>query len=130
MDAVNPIVLSRQKYIGISSQLSVANNITQPGAGFCLPGMSINIILRVAAYRKKGRYTIAIIQPAEAKTSIIYRRIGSTTYKVRVHFSGTAQETINDKILRLIQREAVTNGADCGTMDIPQTSQPLEGSSA
>jgi hypothetical protein len=101
----------------------------QPEAGFCLPGMSTNIILRVATYRKKGRYIIAIIQPAEAKTSIIYRRIGSTTYKVRVHFSDTAQETINDKILRLIQREAVTNGADCGIMGVPQTSQPLEGSS-
>ena len=92
-------------------------------------GTSTNIILRVATYRKKGRYTIAIIQPAEAKTSIIYRRIGSTTYKVRVHFSDTAQETMNDKILRLIQREAVTNGADCGIMGTPQTSQPLEGSS-
>lgn len=83
----------------------------------------------VAAYRKKGRYTIAIIQPAEAKTATIYRRIGSTTYKVQVHFSDTAQETINDKILRLIQREAVTNAADCGIMGIPQMSQPLEGSS-
>ena len=92
-------------------------------------GTSTNIILRVATYRKKGRYTIAIIQPAEAKTSIIYRRIGSTTYKVRVHFSDTSQETMNDKILRLIQREAVTNGVSCGTIGIPQTSQPLEGSS-
>ncbi len=99
------------------------------GLAFCLPGTSTNIILRVAPYRKKGRHTIAIIQPAEAKTTTIFRRIGSTTYKVRVHFSDTAQETINDKILRLIQREAVTNGVDCGTMDIPQTSQPLEGSS-
>nr|WP_289691910.1 transposon-encoded TnpW family protein [Enterocloster clostridioformis] len=55
--------------------------------------------------------------------------MGSTTYKVRVHFSETAKEIINDKILRLIQREAVTNGADCGIMSIPQTSQPLERSS-
>jgi len=94
-----------------------------------LPGTSTNIILRVASYRKKGRYTIAIIQPAEAKTSTIYRRIGSTTYEVRVHFSDTAQETINDKILHLIQHEAVTNATDCGTMNIPQMTQPLEGSS-
>ncbi|MDE6590355.1 MAG: transposon-encoded TnpW family protein [Oscillospiraceae bacterium] len=101
----------------------------QPGLAFCLPGTSINIIPRVAAYRKKGRYTIAIIQPAEAKTATIYRRIGSTTYKVRVHFSDTAKETINDKILHLIQHEAVTNAADCGTMGLPQMTQPLEGSS-
>ena len=101
----------------------------QPGAGFLSAWNTTNIIPWVATYRKKGRYTIAIIQPAEAKTATIYRRIGSTTYKVRVHFSDTSQETINDKILRLIQREAVTNGAGCGTMGIPQTSQPLEGSS-
>ncbi|MBD5150350.1 MAG: hypothetical protein HDT18_08300 [Oscillibacter sp.] len=44
-----------------------------------------------------------------------------------VHFSETGRETMNDKILHLIQREVVTNGADCGTMGIPQTSQPFEG---
>ncbi|WP_330391958.1 transposon-encoded TnpW family protein [Enterocloster clostridioformis] len=78
---------------------------------------------------QERKANIATIQPAEAKTATIYRRIGSTTYKVRVHFSDTAQETINDKILHLIQHEAVTNTADCGTMSIPQMTQPLEGSS-
>ncbi len=78
---------------------------------------------------QERKANIVIIQPAEAKPATIYRRIGSTTYKVRVHFSDTAQETINDKILHLIQHESVTNGTDCGIMDLPQTSQPLEGSS-
>ena len=99
------------------------------GLAFCVPGTSTTIILRVASYRKKGRQNIATIQPAAANTAILYRRIGSTTYKVRVHFSDTAQETMNDKILHLIQHEAVTNAADCGTMNIPQMTQPLEGSS-
>ena len=35
------------------------------------------------------------------------KRIGSTTYKVSVHFSRTSKETMNDKILRLIKRETV-----------------------
>lgn len=78
---------------------------------------------------QERKANIATIQSAEAKTATIYRRIGSTTYKVRVHFSETAEETMNDKILHLIQRGAVTNGVDCGTIEIPQTSQPLEGSS-
>ena len=78
---------------------------------------------------QERKANIATIQPAEAKTATIYRRIGSTTYKLRVHFSDTAQETMNDKILHLIQHEAVTNTADCGTMNIPQMTQPLEGSS-
>ena len=43
-----------------------------------------------------------------------------------MHFSDTAQENIYNKILRSIHRKAVTNGADCDKMDMPQTSQPLE----
>ena len=129
MDAVKTIVLSRQKYIGTQASFRLQTTLRSRGLAFCVPGTSTTIILRVASYRKKGRQNIATIQPAAANTAILYRRIGSTTYKVRVHFSDTAQETMNDKILHLIRRGAVTNGADCGTMGIPQTSQPLEGSS-
>ena len=34
------------------------------------------------------------------------RRIGSTTYTVGVHFSGTSKDTMDDKIVRLVCREA------------------------
>jgi len=34
------------------------------------------------------------------------RRIGSTTYRVAVHFSKTSSESMNDKIVRLIKNEA------------------------
>jgi len=34
------------------------------------------------------------------------KRIGTTNYKVNVHFSETSKETIGDKIIRLIQSEA------------------------
>lgn len=33
------------------------------------------------------------------------KRIGSTTYVVSVHFSKASTETIEDKILRLLERE-------------------------
>ena len=33
------------------------------------------------------------------------RRIGSTTYLVSVHFSKTGKETIEDKIMRLMESE-------------------------
>ena len=59
----------------------------------------------------------------------MYRRIGSTTYKVRIHFSETAEDTLHDKILHLVQNEAAAKTAACGTMGVPQTGQPLEGSS-
>ena len=35
----------------------------------------------------------------------IIRRIGGTTYKVRVAFSETAAETMEEKILRMIRNE-------------------------
>nr|WP_325305761.1 transposon-encoded TnpW family protein [uncultured Oscillibacter sp.] len=103
--------------------------MTQPGAGFLCAWNIHHHHTTGCVLPQERKANIATIQPAEAKTATIYRRIGFTTYKVRVHFSDTAQETINDKILRLIQREAVTNGADCGIIGTPQTSQPLEGSS-
>ena len=42
-------------------------------------------------------------QPCE--TRIFSKRIGSTTYRVRVHFSRVSLETINDKIMRLVKSE-------------------------
>ena len=42
-------------------------------------------------------------QPCE--TRIFTKRIGSTTYRVRIHFSRMSRETINDKIMRLVKSE-------------------------
>ena len=40
-----------------------------------------------------------------AETADFKKRIGSTTYVVSVHFSKTSRETIEDKILKLIESE-------------------------
>jgi len=37
--------------------------------------------------------------------NIFSKKIGKTNYKVTVHFSETSDETITDKINRLIQKE-------------------------
>jgi len=39
------------------------------------------------------------------------KRIGNTTYRVGVHFSGTNTETARDKIMRLVKTEAQGKGA-------------------
>ena len=44
------------------------------------------------------------------------RRLGSTTYKITVHFSDDDAATMEDKILRLIRNEADTNEPKCGTI--------------
>ena len=49
---------------------------------------------------------------AKDKPPDLVKRIGKTTYRVRVHFSTTSKETMSDKILRLIQNEsAIGKGA-------------------
>ena len=62
--------------------------------------------------------------------SYLTRRIGTTTYKVKVIFSDTEQETMEDKILRLIRNEAVTTGGTCGIIDSPQMSRQSERSAS
>ena len=52
--------------------------------------------------------------------SYMTRRIGGTTYKVKVVFSDTEKETMEDKILRMIRNETVTTGGTCGIIDSPQ----------
>ena len=44
-----------------------------------------------------------------AKPRTLRKRIGSTVYEVSVYFSETNKETIENKIERLIEREAVIN---------------------
>jgi hypothetical protein len=39
------------------------------------------------------------------------RRIGTTTYRVRVHFSPNSKETASDKILRMIKNETAGKAA-------------------
>jgi len=46
------------------------------------------------------------MQSADEKPLHLTRRIGSTTYRVSVHFSGVHKETMGEKITRLIQTEA------------------------
>lgn len=72
----------------------------------------------------------AITQEREAHLTekgftYLTRRIGSTVYKVKVCFSADG-ETMEDKIMRMIQNEALTNGPDCGTIKAPQMSRRSE----
>ena len=57
--------------------------------------------------------------------SYMTRRIGGTTYKVKVVFSDTEKETMEDKILRMIRNETVTTGETCSIIDSPQMSLSL-----
>ena len=58
------------------------------------------------------------------------RRIGSTTYKVKVVFSDNGGETMEEKILRMIRNEGLQNGEERGMMDAPQMSRQSERSAS
>ena len=57
------------------------------------------------------------------------RRIGSTTYKVKVVFLDDG-ETMEEKILRMIRNEGLQNGGERGMMDAPQMSRQSERSAS
>ena len=61
---------------------------------------------------------------ADKNAVFLTRHIGKTTYKVRVYLSETAEETMEDKVLRMIRNEALESGQDCGIMESPQMSRP------
>ncbi len=48
------------------------------------------------------------IQPKQEKEPVIRKKIGKGTYEVTVHFSKTSNETINDKLLRIMKNDIVS----------------------
>ena len=60
----------------------------------------------------------------KTQDNCIIRCIGSTDYKVRVFFSETEKETMEDKILRMIQNEVSTSKEICDTLKVSQMSCP------
>ena len=60
----------------------------------------------------------------------IIRRIGGTTYKVRVVFKENGGETMEDKILRIVRNDMVTSDGTYGIMKAPQMSRQSERSAS
>ena len=62
--------------------------------------------------------------------SYMTRRIGGTTYEVRVVFNESGGETMEDKILRIVRNDMVTNDGTYGIMEAPQMSRQSERSAS
>ncbi len=63
---------------------------------------------------------------AENNASYMTRRIAGTVYKVKVMFNENSSETMEDKILRIVRNEMVTNDGTYDIMAVPQMSQQSE----
>ena len=59
-------------------------------------------------------------------STTLTQRIGSTIFKVNVFTKQDGTETMEDKIMRLIQREGLASPAECGMMDVPQMNRQSE----
>ena len=77
-------------------------------------------------YQKPTDHARRMPMEQNKREQFIIHRIGGTTYKVRVAFSETAAETMEEKILRMIRNEGVTNDGTCGIMEAPQMSRQSE----
>ena len=60
------------------------------------------------------------------REQFIIHRIGGTTYKVKVVFNENGGETMEDKILRIVRNDMVTNDGTYGIMEPPQLSRQSE----
>ena len=66
---------------------------------------------------------------ANQEYQYITRRIGSTTYKVKVVFALDG-ETLEEKILRMIRNEGSATAPSCGIIGTPQMSRQSERSAS
>ena len=60
-------------------------------------------------YQKPTNYARRKPMEQTQQEQFIIRRIGGTTYKVRVVFNESGGETMEDKILRIVRNDMVTN---------------------
>ena len=81
-------------------------------------------------YQKPTNHTRRTPMEQNKREQFIIRRIGGTTYKVRVVFNENGGETMEDKILRIVRNDMVTNDGTCGIMEAPQMSRQSERSAS
>ena len=65
----------------------------------------LNLIIKTEGVNPMNKNTRELTKHEITEPSKFQKRIGSTVYSVSVHFSNTSKETIEDKILKLIESE-------------------------
>ena len=81
-------------------------------------------------YQKSTNHARRKPMEQNKREQFIIRRIGGTTYKVRVVFNESGGETMEDKILRIVRNDMVTSDGTCGIMETPQMSRQSERSAS
>ena len=81
-------------------------------------------------YQKPTNHARRTPMEQNKREQFIIRRIGGTTYKVKVVFNESGYETMEDKILRIVRNDMVTNDGTYGIMETPQMSLQSERSAS
>ena len=81
-------------------------------------------------YQKPTNYARRMPMEQNKREQFIIRRIGGTTYKVKVVFNESGYETMEDKILRIVRNNMVTSDGTYGIMETPQMSRQSERSAS
>ena len=81
-------------------------------------------------YQKPTNYARRKLMEQTQQEQFIIRRIGGTTYKVRVVFNESGGETMEDKILRIVRNDMVTNDGTYAIIETPQMSRQSERSAS
>ena len=68
-------------------------------------------------YQEPANHARRMPMEQNEREQFIIRRIGGTTYKVKVVFNESGGETIEDKILRIVRNDMVTNDGTYGIME-------------
>ena len=63
-------------------------------------------------YQKPTNHARRTPMEQNKREQFIIRRIGGTTYKVKVVFNENGGETMEDKILRIVRNDMVTNDGE------------------
>ena len=81
-------------------------------------------------YQKPTNHARRTPMEQNKREQFIIHRIGGTTYKVKVVFNENGGETMEDKILRIVRNDMVTNDGTYGIMETPQMSRQSERSAS
>ena len=54
---------------------------------------------------QNSEISLAMTSPKESEPQVLLKRIGSTTFKVSIHFSQTSKDTMADIVRRILERE-------------------------
>jgi hypothetical protein len=54
---------------------------------------------------QKNQMSKAMMSNTKTEPAVLLHRVGSTIFRVNVHFSRSGKETMEDKVLRIIERE-------------------------